>query len=217
MTPIKYPKTFHVPWSHPTKDDKMTTLTYLLGYFLDKEIVVTEKMDGENTTMYKNNIHARSLDSKNHPSRDWVKNLWASIKHNIPDDIRISGENLYAEHSIKYEDLESYFLVFNIFNKTSCLSWDDTLKISTELGLKTVPIIYRGKFNLTQLNDLASSLPNTKEGYVLRPTSSFLITEFASSVFKYVRKDHVQTDEHWINKPIIRNKLKQDESTIIKN
>jgi len=40
---------------------------------IGREVVVTEKMDGENTTMYCDNIHARSIDGRHHPSRDWVK------------------------------------------------------------------------------------------------------------------------------------------------
>lgn len=41
--------------------------------FLKGPVVITEKMDGENTTLYRDGLHARSLDSRHHPSRNWVK------------------------------------------------------------------------------------------------------------------------------------------------
>ena len=78
---VKYPRTYHFEWSPgKTKDDK--TL-FDLSNFEGKNIVLTEKMDGENTTMMKDWYYARSLDSKDHPSRHWVKGLWGNIKHDI--------------------------------------------------------------------------------------------------------------------------------------
>ena len=56
----KYPRTFHLPFSKgSTSDDK-----FLKDYsnFENKDIIVTLKMDGENTTMYNDHIHARSLE-----------------------------------------------------------------------------------------------------------------------------------------------------------
>ncbi len=44
-TRIKYPRTFHLPWSPGlTKDDKRIEN---LDGFIGREVVVTEKMDGE--------------------------------------------------------------------------------------------------------------------------------------------------------------------------
>ena len=146
MEKYKYPRTPHSLESNSvTDDDKM-----LLGYdsFENSEVVVTIKMDGENTTMSKDYIHARSLDSNNHPSRSWVKGLWGEIKYNIPDEWRVCGENLYAHHSIFYNDLESYFYCFNIWNENNiCLSYDDTLEWCNLLNIIHVPAMWRGEFN----------------------------------------------------------------------
>lgn len=121
----KYPRTFHLPWSEgATQDDKITNDLSLF----EKEIVVTIKMDGENTTCYSDYIHARSLDSRNHVSRNWVKAFHATFKHNIPIGWRICGENLFAQHSIRYDNLESYFYLFSIWDdNNNCLNWADTL------------------------------------------------------------------------------------------
>jgi hypothetical protein len=205
----KYPRTFHFPFSEGvSSDDKIQDDLSLLN----DDIVISLKLDGENTNLYNDYIHARSLDSRNHPSRDWVKKFHAEIKHNIPENFRICGENLYAKHSIHYDNLPSYFLVFSIWDGDTCLSWGDTVEYSKLLNLELVPVIFNGRFE-GSVEDfqrfLKESLDTERnEGYVVRRRDSFSIDEFPTSVIKYVRKNHVQTDNHWMSQKIIPNKLK---------
>lgn len=132
----KYPRTLHLPWSEGLSPDDIRAVD--CSHFVGKEVVVTEKVDGECTTMYCDHIHARSIDSKHHPSRTWVKTLHGSIKHEIPEGFRVCGENVYARHSIEYDNLPSYFLVFGIYSpNNTCLSWDDTKEFASLLGLQT--------------------------------------------------------------------------------
>lgn len=205
---FKYPRTLHLPWSlGSTSDDKFMSDT---EYFNGKRIVITEKMDGENTNMYSDKIHARSIDSNHHESRNWVKGLWGSIKHDIPEGWRICGENLYAKHSLFYENLETYFMVFSIWNeKNECLSWDDTINVCNMLNLKTVPVIGIMDFDEGYLRNLANMFDTgMKEGYVIRNMESFHFDDFSNNVGKWVRPKHVQTDQHWMFDMIIPNKLK---------
>ena len=125
---IKYPRTLHIPSSHgATSDDKMLTAKQYVEFFQGRNIQITEKMDGENTTLYSDYLHARSLDSRHHPSRDWVKRFQSEIGHNIPDNWRICGENLFAKHSVSYDNLDSYFYGFSIWNENNiCLSAEET-------------------------------------------------------------------------------------------
>lgn len=117
---VRYPRTHHLPWSNPTKDDR--TLKNLSG-FEGQEVVVTVKMDGENTSLYRDHIHARSLDFLTGAERSIVKSLHAQIAHEIPEGWRLCGENLYAQHSIHYAGLPDYFLLFSIWNeRNECLS-----------------------------------------------------------------------------------------------
>jgi hypothetical protein len=64
---VKYPRTMHMPWSESVSDDDRTLRS--VDGFIGRRVIVTEKPDGENTTFYRNKIHARSLESKAHPSR----------------------------------------------------------------------------------------------------------------------------------------------------
>lgn len=203
---MKYPRTYHLFNSEgTTSDDKTHLPTWNLKGL---NVIVTEKMDGENTTMTRDKIHARSLDSNNHPSRNWVKGLWGNIKHEIPEGWRICGENLYAKHSIHYQNLPSYFLVFSIWNENNfALSWNETEEWCNLLGLISVPVLYQGTWKDDLINFSSKLDLNIQEGFVIRNTNSFHYSDFQKNVAKWVRKGHVQTDKHWTLQPIIKNIL----------
>lgn len=206
---IKYPRTFHLPWSPGvTNDDKI--LESLDG-FNNKEVVVTIKLDGENTNLYRDYLHARSIEYNPHPSRSWIKSLHAKIAHEIPEGWRVCGENLYAKHSIKYNNLDDYFLVFSIWNeKNVCLSWDETKEWAELFGLKIVPELYRGPFDENKIKSLYTPIFNGDdcEGYVVRICDSFHYKEFRKVAGKFVRKNHVVTHDHWIHSTVEPNQIK---------
>jgi hypothetical protein len=203
---IKYPRTSHLPWSEGMTDDDVRNQS--VDQFFGMGVVVTEKMDGENTTLYRNTMHARSLDSNNHPSRDWVKRFWSEIRWNIPEGWRVCGENLFARHSIEYTDLESYFMGFSIWDERNvCLSWADTLEWFDVIGVTPVRVLFEGAFDEKVIKNLSKTMDlNKSEGYVVRNASEFHYNVFASNVAKYVRKNHVQSEKHWTQElNIVRN------------
>lgn len=206
---IKYPRTYHLPWSEGmNEDDRMMQS---ISIFENQLVIVTEKMDGENTTLYNDNIHARSIDGRNHISQSWVKNFWNSIKADIPLGWRICGENLYAKHSIFYDNLPTYFFGFSVWNeKNICLDWDTTLEWFNLLGIQSVPILYDGIFDENKIKSLYDSKDwNNREGYVVRRRDEINYSEFKLKIGKFVRKNHVQTIEHWkYGKKLEKNLLK---------
>lgn len=206
---VKYPRSWHLPWSQgQTKDDR--TLSDCSN-FAGHDVVVTEKMDGENTTIYSDYIHARSIDGRDHWSRSWVKNLQGRIGYEIPQGWRICGENLYAKHSIGYSDLDSYFMVFSIWtDKNICLSWDETVEYCELLNLKHVPILYRGIFDEKKIRSLWSEKNREQtEGYVVRLSSSYSYFDFCRSLAKFVRANHVsEANHHWMFTATEKNGLK---------
>ncbi len=111
--PVKYPRTPHLPWSSGRAEDDIA-LDSIEHLERLEDVVVTEKLDGENTTLYHDYLHARSIDSKSHPSRDWIKRFHAKVRYDIPEDFRICGENMYAKHSIFYDALTTYYICSEI-------------------------------------------------------------------------------------------------------
>ncbi|MBQ8739277.1 MAG: RNA ligase family protein [Clostridia bacterium] len=208
MSRFKYPRTCHFPFSEgATDDDKILTST---DHFKGQIVVVTEKMDGENTTIYSDHCHARSIDSKHKPYHSWLLSYISSFQHQIPDNWRICGEYLYAKHSIGYDNLPSYLMVFSIWDETNtCLSWDDTVELCADLGLEHVPVIYKGEYDEELIKKLAKeTVEKGGEGIVVRLERGFNYNDFSKSIAKFVRKNHVQTDSTW-GSVIEKNNLKK--------
>ncbi|HTJ69713.1 MAG TPA: RNA ligase family protein [Actinospica sp.] len=202
---VHYPRTAHLPWSPGATPDDVRTgdLRGLSG----REVVVTEKLDGENTTLYRDGLHARSLDSAHHPSRAWVKALHGRIASRIPDGWRVCGENMFARHSLAYEDLDSGFYGFSVWDETDrCLDWDETVRFLHGLGIPTPPVLWRGVFDEKTIRALRLDL-GTQEGYVVRAAAGFAREEFGARVAKWVRPNHVQTDTHWMQADVVPNRL----------
>ena len=194
---VKYGRTFHLPWSPGiTDDDRMLKST---EHFLGRRVIVSKKKDGENTSMYRDHVHARSLDSRGGEDRAWVKNFWSTISYEIPEGWRVCGENLWAEHSIHYDDLHSYFYGFSIWNdRNICLSWDETIEYFELLGIEPVEVLYDGIWDEQKIRALEKDMSWEKdEGYIVRLADAFPYSEFKKSLAKFVRKGHVATSKHW--------------------
>jgi hypothetical protein len=217
---VKYGRTWHLPWSPGAHDDDKTLND--ASQFYGKRVIITKKMDGENTSAYSDgHVHARSIDSKGGEDRAWVKSfLVNNVCFNLPEGWRVCGENLWAKHSIHYYDLPSYFMGFSIWdNKNRCLRWDDTLVWFELLGITPVPVLFDGMYedlvekkpgSIELLRDIERSLDFERdEGYVMRVAGEFNYGQFKSSVAKFVRPGHVQSVSHWRHKQIIPNELKK--------
>lgn len=196
---VKYGRTFHLPHSPGIHSNDKALPDYSI--FEGADVVITLKMDGENTTCYSDgHIHARSIDSRGGEDRAWVKKfLSENVCYNLPAGWRLCGENVWAEHSIRYDNLESFFLGFSVWNeRNECLSWPETLLWFDLLGVTPVHTLAYGKFSMEMLKWVESVInPERDEGYVIRINDSFSYGEFKKCVAKYVRYGHVQTTKHW--------------------
>lgn len=217
MDSPKYNRTMHLPWSPGgTNDDKRAPSVESL---LNVPLVITEKMDGSNTSLENIGCFARTHSGPpTHASFDGLKALHASVKYNIPVGIQLFGEWCFALHSIPYDSLPGYFLMFNVRDELADIwfPWDTVEVLASTIGVPTVPVLFQGTVSSEkELKNLTESLvyqPSTygptREGVVVRIASGFKNENFPQSVMKWVRKDHVQTDEHWKDQIIVKNKLK---------
>lgn len=218
MNSPKYPRTLHFHWSKgATNDDKVSTdLSALIG----QPIVITEKMDGSNTSLESDGCFARThAGPPSHPSFDGLKALHAAVKFKIPNNIQLFGEWCFALHSITYKELPGYFLLFNVRELSDELlwaSWEEVEMWAEEIGVPTVPVLFKGVLNSeSDFQDLVKSFMiqpslcgGIREGVVARVQQKFSDNNFSTHVMKCVRANHVQTSKHWKEQEIIRNKLK---------
>lgn len=202
MANEKYGRTYHFPFSPgTTSDDKIQQNWQSI---LQHQLVITEKLDGENTCLKTEGVYARSHSA---PTRNpWAGNMWQiweQVRHDL-GTLEIFGENLYGLHSIEYNKLSHYFYIFAIRDGDIWLSWQEVNFYAQILDLAVVPVYQQGFFTEQSLTDTiltgmkgTSALGDTIEGFVCRNTASFHTNEFSQNVLKYVRKNHVQTDQHW--------------------
>lgn len=218
---IKYPRSPHFIFSPgATNDDKIAQdMTGLIGV----PIVLTEKIDGSNCSLEKENVFARThAHSPTHSSFDYLKGFHANIKHKIPEGLQLFGENCFAQHSINYSELSGYFLLFNVrdlnYSEPKWLSWEEVEMWSEEIGVPTVPVLFKGicqsEKELQKLIEKLMKEPSKcggdREGVVCRVERSFEDKDFNRLLQKCVRANHIQTEEHWSHQVLIKNKLKLD-------
>lgn len=220
MDSPKYNRTFHFPFSPgATNDDKIAAS---IEHLINVPIVITEKMDGSNTSLEAHGCFARTHSGPpSHLSFDGLKALHATVKYKIPEKVQLFGEWCFARHSIDYTELPGYFMLFNVRDMTNrdpamWASWDEVEMWAEEIGVPTVPVLFKGKVSSEkELQELVESFMNQpsvcggiREGVVARMALEFPDESFPICVMKCVRANHVQTSEHWKDQEIIRNKLR---------
>ena len=205
----KYPRTYHLPWSPGTTSDDKKLSGDWFKYYEGKEIVITEKLDGENQAVNHYDVFARSHGA---PTRSpWSRNMWDKdgllwqIKDKIAENETVYGENLFGEHSIKYDKLTAYWHIFAVTDGKVWYSWDDVCTVADILKQPHVPELWRGKIETEgQLWKLINEFVHQpevygpqREGCVIRIADEFPFEDFSKFVCKWVRPNHVQTGEHW--------------------
>jgi hypothetical protein len=196
----------------------MADVSSLLGV----PLIITEKCDGSNLTYTRTSVFSRSHSGPpGHPSFDLAKATHARIAHELSLGLSLFCEYCYAVHSITYGALPDYSLVFGARDDREGRWWDWDMVVAqaADLGLPTVPELYRGQVSTArELEALTLSLAaqpsvfgGPREGVVVRQAGEFRDADFQRSLAKWVRHDHVTTDEHWMHQNIRAQKLAKPE------
>ena len=223
----KYGRTWHYPFSPGTTSDDRIQHNYWDLISRIPQLVHTEKLDGENNCLSKLGVFARSHSAPTTSAwTETIRQYWKMIKNDL-GDLEIFVENCYAIHSIEYRQLDHHFYVFGVREMDRWLSWEETKFYANMLDLPTVPEIQifpqptdRVAFERSTLNivggpgafeplEAATGQPTTMEGIVTRNAAGYAVDDFGENVFKYVRKGHVKTNEHW-TRHWRRARLKQE-------
>ena len=209
---IKFPSMLYLPFS-PSIAGEVGVIKNLLKY----PCIITIKMDGSNVKLTNKYVAARNGQQANHKSFDYLKAFHKIICYKIPEHLIVFGEWLYAKHSIRYTKLKNYLQLFAIFDIKNhmWLAWEDVETMANNLGVITVPVIKEVKYDYDYelIKDVtkigADVIADGHEGLVIRSMFPFHESQFTIRMMKYVRANHVQTDIHWSNKPIIRNEVEK--------
>lgn len=159
------------------------------------------------------------------PDRLQVFGEWMYAKHSIhygcdcPEPCDDVGPSL--QHVTDVTDNRAYFQVFGVYDTTLnlWLSWPEVEDIASTLGFPTTPVIYEEShidtptFETTheareELVTMARDvIDNGGEGIVVRSKFPYHYGQFGHSVGKYVRENHINTDEHWSHRRTIVNQI----------
>lgn len=211
----KYPRTLHFPWSPGVGSDDHVIES--LEGLLRVPLVLTEKMDGGNVCLEREQVFARSHNqTPRHESFDALKALHAGLRFSIPPAWQLFGEWLWARHSLAYDRLPAYLLIFGIRDQSSheWLAWEAQAAWVEANGLFSVPTLWRGVCEtekaLQKQVEAHTNCPaysQEQEGVVARASGSIPNEDFARRVAKWVRPHHVQTKANWREQKMTRNAL----------
>ena len=214
----KYNRTYHYDFSPGTTSDDRINHEWKSDIIQIPEIIHLEKLDGENRCLNEFGVFARShVAPTRNPWANHIKGKWDLIRRDLKNvGVELFGEDLYAQQSIIYPNIESHFYMFAVRKDDMWLSWDevkwyaeffefplvpeleihDTKLISTK-EIQNYVISESNKPSVFGSIQVGTDLECTREGIVTRNIGEFNSTDFRENVFKYVRKNHVQTNEHW--------------------
>lgn len=170
-------------------------------------------------------LYWRQEVSRKLPDRLQVFGEWVYAKHSIHygcdcedpcDDI---GPSLSEITGI--DDDRAYFQIFGVYDKELdiWLSWPEVERVADELGFPTTPVIYKEGNEDNPTFEKPSVARNTLiqyardvidrggEGIVVRLKYPYHYGQFGRRVGKYVRENHVNTDEHWKFKDTVVNNI----------
>lgn len=125
MESRKYGRTYHFPFSPGTTSDDRIQFDYWKYVQQMKQIVHTEKLDGENNCLNKYGVFARSHATP--ATSAWTNHLrqrWEYLKYDL-GDLELFGENIFAIHSIEYRKIEHHFYLFAVRHWDTWLSWEE--------------------------------------------------------------------------------------------
>jgi protein-tyrosine phosphatase len=200
----QYPLTPYIYMS-PLCDSDQIFNKQKLQYLISKktQIIITEKLDGENCCLYKGKVYDRT-DLIDDLSFNTIKDMYnrriLPIIEDHPEleNLALYGENLTKIRSIRYVGQKDWFYLFGIFceKRQMWYSWKDVEYVANILDLPVPPVVFSGEItSIEKLHDLLKKEISTpsmlstdgKEGFVIRSADSFFAEDFGSMVCKYVK------------------------------
>ena len=153
----KYPKTYHLEGSGMPKSKKAKDKIPFKA-IASRHLVVEEKMDGANVAISFNDAGELLLQSRGHYLigdertkhfslfKQWAYNSIEELYLVLGDRYILYGEWLYAKHTIFYNNLDSYFLEYDVLDRET-EEFLDTLsrhRLLQDLAVASVPVLYSG-------------------------------------------------------------------------
>ena len=221
---FRFPHTPHIDWlgEGMPRDDKVLNDAEVAS-ILAHPLRVEEKLDGANLGIsIRDNGELRGQNRGQYLlepyagqfSRltSWLAQNRYALSDNLTSNEIVFGEWCAARHSLDYDNLPDWFVVFDVYDRTEQKFWSCERRnaLAAQLGLAVVPTLYQGHTTLDELKTLLSSASSqyregTPEGVVMRHDSEL----WCEARAKLVRADFAQSiEEHWRSRAIEWNDVR---------
>lgn len=220
---FRFPSTPHLAWigrGELPREDKILSSSEARA-LLARDVVVEEKIDGANVGVsladdggfrVQNRGQYLSPPYKGQFARlhDWLREFELPLSNLLDERLILFGEWSAARHSIGYDRLPDWFLLFDVYDRIEARFWSSRRRDAwaSVAGLASVPVLMRGTTNLADLEVLLATNQSRyrtgpMEGVIVRQDTS----EWCSKRAKLVRADFTQMiGEHWSKRRIEWNR-----------
>ena len=220
---FRYPHIPHIAWladGHP-RDDKVLSPAEVAS-LLAAELVIEEKLDGANLGFSIGSDGALRAQNRGQYLRppftgqfarldDWLAVHQDRLFDALTESLIVFGEWCAARHSLDYERLPDWWLMFDVYDREAQQFWSTERRhrLASTVTAAEVPCVYRGRLSLAQLqawvtNQTSRFRDGPVEGVVVRRENSLWLQERA----KLVRPDFTQSiSQHWRERPLAWNRV----------
>jgi ATP-dependent RNA circularization protein (DNA/RNA ligase family) len=223
---FRFPHTPHLAWlgKGQPRDDKVLDPKDVAA-LLSGLVVVEEKVDGANlgvSLTSSGELRAQNRGSYlERPFRgqfsrldQWMMERYVLFQEHLPAHLILFGEWCAARHSLGYEALPDWFVLFDVYDRGSQKFWsvDRRNGLAETLQLPVVPVVFQGKATVAKLERLVVQLKSryrdgSAEGIVVRKDSA----KWCQARAKLVHPDFTQNiGEHWRSRAIDWNAREPD-------
>lgn len=220
---FRFPHTPHLAWlgTGEPRDDKVLSPDEA-DALLAHPVLVEEKLDGANLGVsldadgdFRFQNRGQYLHQPYHGQfarlNPWLETKAEPLFDALNPNLLVFGEWCAARHSLGYDMLPDWWLVFDVYDKTVDRFWSACRRNAwaAENGFVTVTTLEAGRFTLRELIHMVGGRRSRYrqgplEGIVVRADTGI----WTDARAKLVRADFVQgIGEHWRHRPMDWNQL----------
>lgn len=220
---FRFPHTPHIAWlgQGMPRDDKVLA-PQEASALLAEEVVVEEKVDGANLGLSLGEDGQLRAQNRGEylvePYRgqfsrlsSWLAQHRYALAEHLAPHLILFGEWCAARHSLDYQALPDWYLVFDVYDRRAGKFWSPARRdeLAAAVGLATVPRLFEGKTSLEELREL---LENSRSRYREGPPEGIVVRRivdgWTEARAKLVRAEFTQAiEEHWRSRTIEWNRL----------
>jgi ATP-dependent RNA circularization protein (DNA/RNA ligase family) len=210
---FRFPHTPHLAWLAPgsPRDDKVLSLEEA-EKLLVGDVVIEEKLDGANLGFSigpDGTLRVQNRGQYMPPPftgqfvqlGKWMNTHQDRLFDVLTESLIVFGEWCAARHSLDYDQLPDWWLMFDVYDLDAKRFWSTTRRneLAAVLGVSVVPCLYQGRVTLAQLKswmvgEVSRFRQGDAEGVIVRREDAMWLQQRA----KLVRANFTQAiTRHW--------------------